>query len=344
MATQESSERVVVLKNGRVLRGKVTYLGDRCLIGLKGGGDIRIPSTAVSVDADSLQHAYSRMRDTLASPQSAGARVNLASWCMREGLLDEAAAELLEAMRLDPDHAGIEPAYRQLRYLGEARTPRAPSTPRPPRAAAREAEGSASAGLPKEVMAEFPATIQPLLMNRCAGGRCHEAPSKAEFQLQRPTHGSGFWRRLTLKNLDRVLAQIDSASPDQSPLLVEPSKPHGGLDRPVFSEKETAQWEVLNAWVLRAARRSSPIGSVATANGEPSADAGDPLLGPPSAFAVPEGVSPLPNPEPSESRDRVTEGAALEPSQPVDPLDPAIFNRRFGKSSSGAERRGADRD
>ncbi len=340
VAAQGGSDRIVVLKNGRVLRGKVTYLGDRCLIALAGGGEIRLPTKDLSADCESLESAYLRMRDGLVSPRQVKSRLELASWCLREGLLEQATAELLVAMQLNPQHPDIEPLYRQLKYLGDKRAAaaaKAESTP--PATAATTASPTAAArsvpvddlevtmkSLRKDVVAEFPSAIQPLLMNRCAGGRCHEGNSPAAFKLLRPTQGNDYWRRLTLRNLQSVLEQVDRANPNSSPLLVQASQPHGGLTTPVFGEKDLGQFQALVDWVRRASYQTD----VASTPSPPEASwAGleEPAEAP-TATVAPAAASDT---RPASAMDPVT-----APSR--DPFDPEVFNRQTGRGPESDRR------
>ena len=56
---------VVVLKNGTVLHGKGTNLGEKVSVELTEGGEVKLPKAEVDIIADSMDDAYLQRRDKL---------------------------------------------------------------------------------------------------------------------------------------------------------------------------------------------------------------------------------------------------------------------------------------
>jgi len=56
-------------------------------------------------------------------------------------------------------------------------------------------------------------------------------------------------QKTTQHNLSEALSQIDRTDPTQSPLLVIPLKPHGGLDHAIFPPHRRALRQLLVQWV-----------------------------------------------------------------------------------------------
>lgn len=59
-----------------------------------------------------------------------------------------------------------------------------------------------------QVVAEFTRRVQPLVLNRCAAGACHGDPASPPPRLIRRDPRGGIDRRVTLANLQEVLAAI----------------------------------------------------------------------------------------------------------------------------------------
>src|SRR5205809_1035784 len=84
---------VLVLKNGQVLEGQITPLGDRYQVALVNGGELRVTQTQVDFVANSLDDAY-RRKKSLIAPNNLNERLDLAEWCLRHKQLSSAAEEL----------------------------------------------------------------------------------------------------------------------------------------------------------------------------------------------------------------------------------------------------------
>src|SRR5688500_8834439 len=98
---------LLVLRNGQVLEGEVTQAGDYYVVTLGGTSEIRLKATEVEAVCGSLEEAYEFKASHLSG---AGARphLELAEWCLRHELHARCAAQLVAAMRLEPEHPGLK--------------------------------------------------------------------------------------------------------------------------------------------------------------------------------------------------------------------------------------------
>jgi hypothetical protein len=262
----EQPERLLVLNSGRVVKGRLVPRVD--------GYDLTVPngrmfvaSAQVRFPADNLQDAYSKMRDTLPNltPQT---HLELAQWCVAQGLNSEARRELLDALHLDPEREDIK---RQLRAV-ISRIEGGPSEGRVKQQSENSAARSASppdavvietrslAGFSKPVAEQFVRQIQPILSSRCATAGCHSV-SQNPFQLVSTRNGQTFKSTpfIAERNLAAVLKQINRNSPDESPLLNALAGNHGGRSTPILRGRDgRRQMDVLTSWVIEAAGELNP--------------------------------------------------------------------------------------
>jgi hypothetical protein len=260
-ASQDASakERVLLLFNGKIVKGIIRQQATGYVVTLP-GGQMVLPFAQVRFEAEDLQDAYLKQRQSLPE-RSAAARVELARWCLTYALKDEARRELQDALKLDP---GSSQARKMLQRLNDQLL----ATEELPTVVARNGHFSllggvtpgvaveTLGGLPREAAVDFTLKVQPLLVNRCAAAGCHAAGSDNEFVLQRTKLGKSPPKAHTEQNLAMVLARVDRQQPHRSPLLVklrgEPDaqgvrQPHGGLTR--------EQMATLRDWIESIAER-----------------------------------------------------------------------------------------
>jgi len=314
---------VLVLRNGQVLAGTMTRVGDRYVVANSDGSELRIPTREVEMHCLDLDEAYLRRRQTVAA-RDGSAHLQLADWCLRCGLHARAAEELLVVMAITPQDPRIAGLERRLQTAVKPppASEKAPAAAPPP--LPKDDIDRVLAALPGDAVENFASRVQPLLLNRCGTNGCHGARSGTEFQLTSPGWGKTVTLRFTQRNLLAAYQQVNSAEPAASPLLTVPKGPHGGMKSGVFGERDQAQWDLLAAWVKRAGTAKVPA-PAASGSGPsdqavakaipqplPSGDSGTPLAG----------VRLLP--------------ASLEAGQADsttvdfrDPFDPERFNRQF---------------
>lgn len=317
---------VLILRNGEVLRGITSKVGDRYVVAQNEGGELRIPTRDVEMHCLDLEEAYVRKRARISARDASG-RLELADWCLRYGLHARAADELLAAQALapnDPRVRGLERRLHSAIRIGQ-RCEAEPSGA-PPHARRPQTEPPRYQ-LPDEAIEGFASRIQPLLLNRCGATVCHGLRSESDFQLVGPGLGKTVTQKYTQRNLAAVLQQLDITQPEASPLLTVPTKPHAGLPTPVFGEHDQTQLGLLTAWVRTAGQAAPPPISVATSPGH--------LL---------QTSLRQPVPLPAAGEASGTAGASLQAAGPSaankqgdsspsldfrDPFDPERFNRQF---------------
>lgn len=329
-------EGVLILRNGQAVAGRLTRAGDHYFVALP-EGEIRLRADDVEMACRDLDEAYRRKRAVLAVGD-AYRHLELANWCLRHHLLGPAAAELADALRAEPNHPLIPLLQRRLQLALQPEQDDAVVESHQSPGPSREELDALVRRLPSGTVESFTADVQPLLMNNCTASGCHGPNSEHELRLLRVARSRPGGRRATQQNLHAVLQWIDRDAPEQSKLLSVPIEPHGGMDRPVFTQRDLGQLQQLAEWAERLrnpVEREEVPPSVRRMDRPPSAD-------PPSATpvaqddpfsAVPEPAegAPVGDEQSPEERPRVQRGASLEDSEPVDPFDPTVFNRRYFK-------------
>ncbi len=257
-ASHESDQpqRVLVLRSGEVFEGEILREEDAFVITLP-RGQIRVPARDVDFCCQSLQDAYECKR-AVADPQSAEARLALAEWCLRHGLLEPAQEELNAARELDPRAPRLELVERRLE-LARLRVPRR----RAGESRTRPAEDldRLLSGLPPHALEAFTQRIQPLLLNRCGTAGCHGPQSSARLRLLRRGPEKPASRRVTQRNLLAATEFIDWTDWRHSPLLEHAASLHGGCKAAPLGGVQSKQYRELAEWVRHLAAGTAPAAS-----------------------------------------------------------------------------------
>lgn len=246
---------VVILRNGQTIEGRICRVGDYYYVGTA-EGELRLKSADVELLCRDLLDGYQRKRQ-LNPPQTATEHLQLAQWCQKAGLLDQAEAELDEARRCDPNHPMLAMIEHRQRMLREP----------PQRLASPEVAGERDVSgeeldrfvrqLPPGTAEMFTQAIQPMLVNNCMTSGCHTRPDQSKFSLLRPPHDQRPGRRLTQRNLYEVLKWVDLQSPEESPLLRAAGSPHGGMKAAPLAPGRHPQWHALKYFAETAARKQA---------------------------------------------------------------------------------------
>jgi hypothetical protein len=295
----------VVLRNGYVLRGRVTALGDQYVVALSDDDQVHLPSDRVAIVCRDLDEAYLRQRD-LFPPTDVRAHLKLAAWCFGQQLTARAADQLLAVFALDPAHPELAAMENRLR----SRDSQPPATATLAVESSVEGAADESLGhLSAAALEQFTVAVQPLLLNRCAANACHGKMHAATgLQLHRPAKGRLLTARMTQRNLAAALQQVNRDRPLDSPLITVPSSPHAGTAT-VWGPSDEQQLVMLREWVLlltttevpqQVAQRQTNLWQTQARN-KLSTD-GPPT---PSAAATPP-----------------------QTTRPLDPFDPEIFHAR----------------
>ncbi len=326
VTTPAPANGALVLVGGTLVEGRVSETATGYFVDLPKGRYL-IPFERVLVAAKDRDEAYLKQRNTI-RPPSPSRHFELAQWCLRYQMAEQAKEELRSALKLAGNYA---PARDLLRDIERLENPEDPAHLRPDAAAVKTADGfdvpdSVSiAGLSPEVAETFTTRIQPLLVNSCGNASCHGSRGESGFELQHVRFGRGGIRVKTQQNLAAVLAHVDRERPLSSPLLAKPSAVHGGGRRPVFDGRGgRRQRDLLESWIVAAAADLQPLPKTETASAAPR---------PPRR--VPWDPRPRPRPRP-QPQTRDDEPAAprkpdlldriLDEERP-DAFDPDAFNR-----------------
>jgi hypothetical protein len=306
---------LLVLRNGFVLKGRITPLGDSYLVSFGEGGEARLPRAEVEFECGDLDEAYLIKRDRLES-DDAKSHLQLADWCLRHGLLARAADQLLTVRIQGSTPPTLVALERRLESLAQlANLPPAPAelSPSPKTVSVAAKHDAQEPDVPGHLLQQFTVSVQPILLNRCAAHACHGSGGSNAYRLVRPSLGQSPTSRLTRRNLLASLAYIDRQNPNASRLLTMAQQPHGGASSTGQFERTSNQLNAVASWVRRAGMDFS---------GE--------MLREESIAARPSSsAANLPTAASENVRDQQVKPAGFSDStSPPPPGDPADFNRR----------------
>lgn len=240
-------EGILILQNGEVIAGKITQSGNRYYVALP-NGELRLRAEDVALRCKDLAEGYAKKRAALNGTR-VDEHLELAQWCLSQGLLDETETEIRYAATIDRGHPRLRLLARKLELARTKPEVRAPIATTPPPASDAEALEALTKSVPAPIMQRFATTVQPLLTNSCATAGCHGVSGKSTFTLTKIRGQGDRARRQTLRNLMAVLEQIDRQRPQESPLLTKPIEPHGGGKAAIFTAKNSRQYYELYEWV-----------------------------------------------------------------------------------------------
>jgi hypothetical protein len=327
---------VVLLRNGQALAGNISRAGEEYYIALP-SGEIRLRANQVELVCRDLQEGYERKRSRM-DPERLADHLDLAIWCIRQRLFEEANQEIADARTIDAKHARITLVERQLKLAQQQPTQNEHRTFTSDSGPSTEDLDRLLRGMPHGTVETFSSTIQPLLLNTCGNAGCHGPQSESKLRLLRTQLGKSSNRRFTQRNLYAVIEMINRSDPPASQLLTAPVAPHGTAKAAIFTNKEVVQYRQLVQWVMRVA--SGPVNEQ-PASVERSAE---PLLQrlPAATKSTGEitpanlllvGRSEARAPAASVGKNVDKKPARKQPAAsddpPGDPFDPEIFNRQF---------------
>jgi cytochrome c553 len=346
--------KFVLLKGDRLIECSSAAPNGDVWVVRQGALDRALPKGEVQFVGDSRDAIYkfvlARVR-----PADAGARLQVARWCMYVGMREQALTEAREVQKLDAKNGtaadmirSLELSLKQFPPADEPKmsappqpvypvdlrpaippmaTPVAPVIPQPvapPIPPANEPD----LDVPAAAARAFPGLAMAVLQQKCA--ECHARPDHAgsfklaRIDLENPSE------RAVRENLRATAAQLSKDGPH--PLLEKARTAHGAMKQAVMSHTDAA-YKSLSAWVASAETVAAvkPIPPAATAPvGVPQLLPPAPAL--PPAVPVSKPAEPLlpPLPPPGDF------GAALPPKPPVAPgtgdeFDPAGYNRELPK-------------
>jgi hypothetical protein len=240
------AEQLVMLRNGEILRGHVTRQDDHYQVSIA-DGELRLRAVDVDLICQTLEQAYQARRARLTVGR-ADDHLDLADWCLRQGLPGEAARELSSALALEPGNPRIGLIDRRLQEaLAPPAAPTATKITTGPRVTDEDLDRMLRA-LPPVAIESFTTSIQPLLISSCAAAGCHGSANKGNYSLIRVPADRFSSRRLTQRNLHATLSWVDFQNPQQSRLMAVVSQPHGTVTSGVF-DAQGSKYRQLLIWV-----------------------------------------------------------------------------------------------
>lgn len=337
--TESSTERMLLLKNGRYLEGKIRREGDLYLVEIR-ESQLRVPASQVAMVCKDLLDAY-RQQEVSIKPNDVYGHLRLADWCLFHQLADQAAEQIHRVEAIAPNDPRLPLLRRRRSSLAANQAARTshPEIVKPSGPTGTELDAFTEK-LPEETVATFTKEIQPILQNRCATSGCHGVRSQEAFRLIRIPIGSPPRRRITQNNLWETVGQLNKTNPGQSPLLLKALRPHGPAKSKAVAwwSSDSEQYRALSEWVYGF---SGEAPQVVEASTKPDVDiygirpvsaevvVPEPNL-PPGPAKVKTQLNELRLPAWAEGQtDRIQVGAASKGYTPKDPFDPEVFNRTF---------------
>ena len=247
-------EPYVLLTNGNVLRGTAQVSGDTVILQRGDGSELKIRSSDVAYSAYDLRDVY-RYRISRRTDRSPAMMSDDAHWCLRQGLLDEAEAELA---KLESSDSGYPTLARLKRQLAVARNPSTASTSTTetnsvaPAAATEPAKHEPPtanlSGVSSQSLVEFTSRVQPMLIKSCGASGCHRTGGETQWQLSHFGLSTRVSARMTQLNLGATLAFASSERPESSPILQYATTPHGS-DYDAAGRADLLTQQTLRSWL-----------------------------------------------------------------------------------------------
>ena len=115
--SEPSNGYFVLLRNGEVIQGQLERDGDHYLVQQSGTATLRIPYKDISHVGPSLSDLYKHKANRIVEFR-AGEHLDLASWCLQNGLEAQTTHHILRAESLDPLHSHLSLMKARLeRYM-----------------------------------------------------------------------------------------------------------------------------------------------------------------------------------------------------------------------------------
>ncbi|TWU45731.1 hypothetical protein Q31b_09070 [Novipirellula aureliae] len=359
----------VLLKNGNVLFGTASQLGEFVVIAREDHSEIRLSRTDVACWAASVRDLYTyrvNQRSKYDQQTLLQARIEDIRWCLRYELFDLAALELIEVYAVAPEHREAQRLEKRLRDTAKQTqnavtnakevVPAEIQQPAAERSTSTHASNVYDAVVESSTgLSDFARYVQPLLISHC--GQCHNhwnASSGGTWRLTTPATGQRATARMTKENLKATLAQVDLASPSESTILTKAAVAHGDeqteIDPHAAANRRKTTADALQKWIASVGRTTQHLRSEVQEIAEMDAqslgqfaDLGNTMeLDTSRVDASGEDNSQIQREGSQMQREEETEGAVgnsldAPQRQPArlpqvgNPFDPELFNRKYSK-------------
>lgn len=354
VASAKAPKPHVLLRNNGVLQGTATQIGTKVQIQRDDSSTLVLDRSEVLCWGDSLISLYQFKKDHR-SESNFGRLVDDARWCLKHGLIQQAADDIRAARAINPsDTSANLLAQRIARRITESilspksdvaqtgirtvshETLLAPSMVRPQSGDDRvnKRNESVSENLDPTTLQQFVRHVQPVLLNRCV--RCHDHRSENQFRLLAPVAGSRPSQRISKENLVATMEFVALDNPPVSEILKRMTDGHAGdrLHSPMRLSRNLAgiqQWLATARWNTDLSQQETGLQIVSQDDVEIEALATDAAVTlDPDTIAVQAPKAPTRNDgrhEKAGSQSKEKKIARLPPVE--NPFDPDLFNRRF---------------
>ncbi|MEL6109481.1 MAG: hypothetical protein AAFU85_26020 [Planctomycetota bacterium] len=330
----------VLLTNGNVIFGEAVPLGETISI-RQAESQLRLPRTKVVAWADSIEQLYARLRKERIPGDLRRIHDDI-RWCLRYGLVREAAEDALLANELDPKGPSTQQLLRvvahQLRAqqkalmakMGDVRQVshqedsrfELPDTDPTPEATMPSSSGPlerdlATHSIDQTSIHRFTTRVQPILLSRCSGCHSKESSTDTAFDLVLPRSAKWAPKRAAEKNLVAVLKFVDLHDPLASEIRRRAIDGHGGR-RKTLNDSTGAMLGNFDQWLGGLVVESKSFTDEASLR-----------PGPPPPLAPWRDADGAPGRDAAREPDRDAPSKPRRIPQVENPFDPAIFNRRF---------------
>ena len=331
------------MRSGRVLQGKIARLGDQYIVTFSKGGEIRIPTRTVDCYCRDLNEAYRYKRAEI-QPGLVREHLDLAQWCITQRMYTQAEEQIRQAASIEPKSSQVR---RMSDHLCAVQTRERDASPN---SDAKENEHVSDnelermiTELPADAIEQFTTTIQPILVNRCGAAGCHGTNTSSAFRLNRTSSGRVLARSITARNLYATMLLVNNEDPANSPLITSPAAPHGTARESIFGQYDRPQYESLIEWVRISTKRNETETPKTIPRTDSSLLQARAIERPRFSRSNPS-LPTITDPKHYEQKhsanhtqaqryDNSNEASRRLESRdsfvPVDPFDPAVFNRRF---------------
>lgn len=212
----------------------------------KFGASGRFSFTEVVAVVDTKADVYKYKRNRIAD-NDLTERMELANWCLRHVMVEEATEEARAVLKIDPKNAKAVQFLKRL----QSEEGRQKAAAEGVAASGGNLAGDA-AGFGDDALNMFTKNIQLILMNKC--GNCHANPRhEGAFQLatvKRPNPAS------TSRNFKAAESFVDLKNPSRSKLLEMALTPHGGSKNATapFAGPNDLAFKSLRKWTITLAK------------------------------------------------------------------------------------------
>ena len=180
-------------------------------------------------------------------------------------------------------------------------------------------------------------------MNTCAS--CHAGTRGGSFKLVRTFGDGSSNHRATQHNLAAVVAQLNLASWQTSPLLIKAVSVHGEVNKSPIKSRQTPAYQMLEEWVQLAVsnlppRETASAGVFGPSNAPPARTFAATATQPkseivPASLTTPEKAAAKEVEAKASDKENQTKPAPevkcetkAKSASPADPFDPSLFNQQ----------------